>query len=80
LALDLKAWHPILKGHPSYLMNKLNKAHESRIWDAACSIRGAKDAAKYKEFIFPLIFTKRLCDVFDEELNRIAKEVSCKMT
>ena len=52
-----------------------DKSLESWIWDAACSIRGAKDAPKYKEFILPLIFAKRLCDVFDDELNRIAKEV-----
>ncbi|MGI9311013.1 MAG: type I restriction-modification system subunit M, partial [bacterium] len=45
---------------------------ESWIWRAACSIRGAKDAAKYKDYILPLIFTKRLCDVFDDEVNRIA--------
>jgi type I restriction-modification system DNA methylase subunit len=36
------------------------KSLESWIWDAACSIRGAKDAPKYKDFILPLIFTKRL--------------------
>jgi len=41
------------------------KSLESWIWDAACSIRGAKDAPKYKDYILPLIFTKRLCDVFD---------------
>lgn len=59
--------------------NKENgKSLESWIWDAACSIRGAKDAPKYKEFILPLIFTKRLCDVFDDELNRIAKEVGSR--
>jgi type I restriction enzyme M protein len=55
-----------------------NKSLESWIWDAACSIRGAKDAAKYKDFILPLIFTKRLCDVFDDELNRIAQEVGSR--
>jgi type I restriction enzyme M protein len=54
------------------------KSLESWIWDAACSIRGAKDAAKYKDYILPLIFTKRLCDVFDDELNRIAKEVGSR--
>src|SRR3972149_5775432 len=62
-------------------MNKVEqngKSLESWIWDAACSIRGAKDAPKYKEFILPLIFTKRLCDVFDDELNRIAKEVGAR--
>ena len=55
-----------------------NKSLESWIWDAACSIRGAKDAPKYKEFILPLIFAKRLCDVFDDELDRIAKEVGSR--
>jgi type I restriction enzyme M protein len=54
------------------------KSLESWIWDAACSIRGAKDAPKYKEFILPLIFAKRLCDVFDDEVNRIAKEVGSR--
>src|SRR6202165_4003571 len=54
------------------------KPLESWIWHAACSIRGAKDAAKFKEFILPLIFTKRLCDVFDDELNRIAEEVGSR--
>lgn len=54
------------------------KSLESWIWDAACSIRGAKDAPKYKDYILPLIFTKRLCDVFDDEVNRIAKEVGSR--
>lgn len=52
-----------------------NKSLEQWLWDAACSIRGAKDAPKYKDYILPLVFAKRLCDVFDDELNRIAKEV-----
>ena len=52
-----------------------DKSLESWLWDAACSIRGAKDAPKFKDFILPLVFTKRLCDVFDDEINRIAKEV-----
>lgn len=55
-----------------------DKSLESWIWDAACSIRGAKDAPKYKDYILPLIFTKRLCDVFDDELDRIAKEVGSR--
>jgi len=55
--------------------NQNGKSLESWLWDAACSIRGAKEAAKYKDFILPLVFTKRLCDVFDDEFNRIAKEV-----
>src|SRR5438093_12971130 len=55
-----------------------DKSLESWIWDAACSIRGAKDATKYKDFILPLIFAKRLCDVFDDELNRIAGQVGSR--
>ena len=46
-----------------------NKSLEQWIWDAACAIRGAKDAGKFKDYILPLIFIKRLCDVFDDELR-----------
>jgi type I restriction enzyme M protein len=60
-------------------MSKANdKSLESWVWDAACSIRGAQEAPKFKDFILPLIFTKRLCDVFDDELNRIAVEVGSR--
>src|SRR5713226_3312020 len=60
------------------MKNGSDKSLESWIWDAACSIRGAKDAPKFKDYILPLIFTKRLCDVFDDELNRIAKDVGSR--
>ena len=59
-------------------MRGTDKSLESWIWDAACSIRGAKDVPKYKDYILPLIFAKRLCDVFDDELNRIVKEVGSR--
>src|SRR6266496_1561880 len=59
-------------------MSNGDKSLESWIWDAACSIRGAKDAPKYKDYILPLVFAKRLCDVFDDEVNRIAKEVGSR--
>jgi type I restriction enzyme M protein len=56
-----------------------DKSLEAWIWDAACcSIRGAKDAPKYKDYILPLIFTKRLCDVFDDELNCISEQVGSR--
>ncbi|MDR3327368.1 MAG: type I restriction-modification system subunit M [Prevotellaceae bacterium] len=58
--------------------NERVKSLESWIWDAACSIRGAADAAKYKDYILPLIFVKRLCDVFDDEINRIAEKVKTR--
>ena len=54
------------------------KSMESWIWGAACSIRGAQDAPKYKDFILPLIFVKRLCDVFDDEIDRIAEKVKSR--
>ena len=60
------------------MTERSDKSLESWIWDAACSIRGAKDAPKFKDYILPLIFTKRLCDVFDDELNRIALEVGSR--
>src|ERR1700735_2213910 len=40
---------------------------ETWLWDAACAIRGATDAPKFKDFILPLIFFKRLSDVFEDE-------------
>lgn len=40
---------------------------ETWLWDVACVIRGAADAPKYKDFILPLVFYKRLSDVFDDE-------------
>jgi exonuclease III len=61
------------------MSNRSEKSLESWIWDAACSIRGAQEAPKFKDFILPLIFTKRLCDVFDDELNRIAQEVGSRV-
>ena len=58
--------------------NTNNKSLESWIWDAACAIRGAQDAPKYKDFILPLIFVKRLCDVFDDEVQRITDKIGEK--
>ena len=43
---------------------------ETWLWDAACVIRGATDAPKFKDFILPLIFYKRLSDVFDDEFAK----------
>ena len=50
------------------------KPMEQMLWDAACSIRGAKDAAKFKDYLLPLLFLKRLSDVFDDEIDRLAQE------
>lgn len=43
---------------------------ETWLLDAANTIRGASDAPKFKDFILPLIFYKRLSDVFDDEFTK----------
>ena len=50
------------------------KPMEQMLWDAACSIRGERDAAKFKDYLLPLLFLKRLSDVFDDEIDRLAQE------
>jgi len=47
---------------------------ESYLWGAATLLRGTIDAGDYKQFIFPLLFYKRLSDVFDEETQAALKE------
>ncbi len=56
------------------------KPMEQMLWDAACSIRGEKDAAKFKDFLLPLLFLKRLSDVFDDEIDRLAEEYGDRAT
>lgn len=50
-----------------------NRSMEQMLWDAACSIRGEKDAPKFKDYIIPLLFIKRLSDVFDDEVQRLTE-------
>ena len=40
---------------------------ENYLWGAAVILRGLVDAGDYKQFVFPLIFFKRLSDVWDED-------------
>ena len=40
---------------------------ESYLWGAAVLLRGLIDAGDYKQFIFPLLFYKRVADVWEEE-------------
>ena len=47
---------------------------ESYLWGSAVLLRTNIDAGEYKQYIFPLLFFKRLCDVYDEECNQILKE------
>ena len=43
------------------------KELETYLWDAAVVLRGHMGAAEYKQYIFPLLFWKRICDIWDEE-------------
>lgn len=47
---------------------------EKYLWGAATYLRGKIDAGDYKQYIFPLLFYKRICDVYDEEFeNALSK-------
>jgi len=54
------------------------KTLESWLWEAACKIRGDIDAPKYKDYILPLIFLKRLSDVFEDEIEKLAEDYGNK--
>lgn len=56
------------------------KPMEQMLWDAACSIRGEKDAPKFKDYLLPLLFLKRLSDVFDDEIARLAEDYGDRQT
>lgn len=62
------------RGRQARVVVPTTKPMEQMLWDAACSIRGEKDAAKFKDYLLPLLFLKRLSDVFDDEIDRLAEE------
>ena len=45
---------------------------ENHLWESANILRGPVDAADFKTYIFPLLFFKRICDVWDEEYQEVA--------
>lgn len=47
---------------------------KSFLWGAATRLRGQIDAAGYKEYIFPLLFFKRISDVYDEQIEGFVAE------
>ena len=47
---------------------------ESYLWNSAVLLRSSIDAGAYKQYIFPLLFFKRICDVYDEELQIAVNE------
>lgn len=55
-------------------------ALEQWLWDAACIIRGTTDAPKFKDFILPLVFYKRLSDVYDDEVDGLSAQFGDRAT
>lgn len=50
------------------------KSLEKYLWGAATALRGTIDAGDYKQYIFPLLFFKRISDVYDEEFQNALAE------
>src|SRR3712207_6327800 len=60
----LKGLYTVSVGaQPSISLSQL----ESHLWESANILRGPVDAADFKTYVFPLLFFKRISDVYDEE-------------
>ena len=51
---------------------------EAHLWHAAHIITGPIDASDYKTYIFPILFFKRISDVYDEEYREAIDQVGDK--